>query len=170
MAQFFLTPPPDDTRYQPALQRFLDNVLTGNGVTPEDHHLVPYRQGQLSAYRFTPEQPRGAIVVFGGYDSYIEEWLPAARAFRDAGLDTVIFDGPGQGTVLDAGTPMTPDWHLPVAAVLDHFALAGITLAQSAKLAMRGPAARSSSSICCSPTQFQNRFIWKLSPAFGWSW
>jgi alpha-beta hydrolase superfamily lysophospholipase len=126
-AQFFLDP--GDPRYQPAFQRFLDNVLAGNGVTADDHHLVPYQQTQLSAYRFTPARPRGTIVIFGGYDSYIAEWLPAALAFRDAGLDTVIFDGPGQGTVLDAGTPMTPDWHLPAAAVLDHFGLSGITLA-----------------------------------------
>jgi alpha-beta hydrolase superfamily lysophospholipase len=127
MAQFFLAP--GDPRYQPALQRFLDNVVPGNGVTADDHHLVPYQQTQLSAYRLTPAQPRGTIVVFGGYDSYIEEWLPAALAFRDAGLDTVIFNGPGQGTVLDAGTPMTPDWHLPVAAILDYFGLSDITLA-----------------------------------------
>jgi pimeloyl-ACP methyl ester carboxylesterase len=52
------------------------------------------------------------------------EWLPAALALRDA----VIFDGPGQGTVLDTGTPMTPDWHLPVAAIPDYFKLTGITL------------------------------------------
>jgi alpha-beta hydrolase superfamily lysophospholipase len=125
-AQFFLDP--GDPRYQPALHRFLDNVLAGNGVTEGDHHLVPYQGAQLSAYRFTPTQPRGTIVVFGGFDSYIVEWLPAARALRDAGLDTVIFDGPGQGTVLDAGTPMTPDWHLPVAAVLDYFGLTDVTL------------------------------------------
>ena len=125
-AHFFLTP--DDPRHQPALQRFLDNVLPGNGLTPDDHHLVPYQQAQLSAYRFTPAQPRGTIVVFGGYDSYIEEWLPAALALRDAGLDTVVFNGPGQGTVLDAGTPMTADWRLPVAAIVDYFGLAGITL------------------------------------------
>ena len=126
MAQFFLTR--DDPRFQPALERFLDNVLVANGVCPDDHHVVPYQQAQLSAYRFTPPRPRGTIVVFGGYDSYIEEWLPAALALRDAGLDTVIFNGPGQGTVLDAGTPMTPDWHLPVAAVLDYFKLADVTL------------------------------------------
>ena len=125
-AHFFLAP--GDPRYQPALQRFLDNVLAGNGVTPDDHHLVPYQQAHLSAYRFAPARPRGTIIVFGGYDSYIEEWLPAALALRDAGLDTVIFNGPGQGTVLDAGMPMTPDWHLPVAAVLDYFGLADVTL------------------------------------------
>ena len=126
MAHFFLAP--DDPRRQPALQRFLDNVLAVNSVTPDDHHLVPYQQAHLSAYRFTPAQPRGSIVLFGGYDTYIEEWLPAILAFRDAGLDIVAFDGPGQGTVLDAGTPMTPDWHLPTAAILDYFGLAGLTL------------------------------------------
>jgi alpha-beta hydrolase superfamily lysophospholipase len=125
-AQFFLDP--SDPRFQPALQRFLDNVEAGNGVAPADRHLVPYQDGQLPAYRFTPDRPRGTIVVFGGYDSYIVEWLPAALALRDAGLDTVIFEGPGQGTVLDAGVPMTPDWHLPVAAVLDYFGLSDITL------------------------------------------
>jgi alpha-beta hydrolase superfamily lysophospholipase len=125
-AQFFLDP--NDPRYEPAFQRFLDNVLAGNGVTEDHHHLVPYQGTHLSAYRFTPDRPRGMIVVFGGFDSYIVEWLSAAIALRDAGLDIVIFDGPGQGTVLDAGTPMTPDWHLPVAAVLDHFGLSDVTL------------------------------------------
>ena len=40
----------------------------------------------------------------------------------------MIFDGPGQGTALDAGMTMTPDWHLPVAAVLNNFGLADCTL------------------------------------------
>ena len=125
-ATFFIDP--SDPRVKPAFQRFQDTVLPENGVTPNDHHLVPYQKTHLSAYRLTPAQPRGTIVVFGGYDSYILEWLPAATALRDAGLDTVIFDGPGQGTVLDAGTPMTPDWHLPVAAILDYFKLTDVTL------------------------------------------
>jgi alpha-beta hydrolase superfamily lysophospholipase len=125
-ATFFLDP--SDPRVKPAFQRFQDTVLAENGVTPNDHHLVPYQKTHLSAYRLTPAQPRGTIVVFGGYDSYILEWLPAAIALRDAGLDIVIFDGPGQGTVLDAGIPMTPDWHLPVAAILDYFKLTDITL------------------------------------------
>jgi pimeloyl-ACP methyl ester carboxylesterase len=126
-AQFFLSP--DDPRFEPAGQRFLTHAEAGNRVTAADRHLVPYGAARLTAYRFTPRRPRGAIVVFGGYDSYIAEWLPAALALRDAGLDTVVFDGPGQGTVLEAGTPMTPEWHLPVAAVLDHFGLSDVTLA-----------------------------------------
>ena len=126
MAIFFLAP--GDARIKPAFRRFLDNVLGENGVTPDNEHRVPYQQTQLTAYRFTPEKPRGTMVVFGGYDSYILEWLPMALALRDAGLDTIIFDGPGQGTALDAGIPMTPDWHLPVAAIIDYFKLADFTL------------------------------------------
>lgn len=125
-ATFFIDP--SDPRVKPAFERFQATVLAENGVAPNDHYLVPYQNTDLSAYRLTPAQPRGTIVVFGGYDSYILEWLPAAIALRDAGLDTVIFDGPGQGTVLDVGIPMTPDWHLPVAAILDYFKLTDITL------------------------------------------
>ena len=106
MAIFFLKP--SDPRVKPAFQRFSDNVLAENGVTANDTHHIPYQDKQLTAYRFMPEKPRGSIVVFGGYDSYIIEWLPMALALRDAGMDTVIFDGPGQGTALDAGMPMTP--------------------------------------------------------------
>jgi alpha-beta hydrolase superfamily lysophospholipase len=126
MAIFFLDP--SDARVKPAFQRFMDIVLKDNGVTLDNHHLVPYQGKHLSAYRFTPPVVRGKIVVFGGYDSYIIEWLPAALALRDVGLDTIIFDGPGQGTALDAGIAMTPDWHLPVAAILDHFGLSDFTL------------------------------------------
>jgi pimeloyl-ACP methyl ester carboxylesterase len=118
----------DDPRTKPAIEQFTSIVLEENHVGADQRFMVPYQQGQLAAYRFTPPNPRGTIVIFGGYDSYILEWLPAAIAFRDAGLDTVIFDGPGQGTVLDAGMPMTPDWHLPVGAVLDYFKLTDITL------------------------------------------
>ena len=126
MAVFFIDP--SDLRVKPAFQRFLDNVLGENGVTLENQHRIPYQQAHLTAFRFTPEKPRGTMVVFGGYDSYILEWLPMALALRDAGLDTIIFDGPGQGMALDEGMPMTPDWHLPVAAIIDYFALEDFTL------------------------------------------
>jgi alpha-beta hydrolase superfamily lysophospholipase len=49
-------------------------------------------------------------------------------ALRDAGLDVVAFDGPGQGAAFDAGLPMTAEWHKPVGAVLDHFGVDDVTL------------------------------------------
>ncbi|MFI7067189.1 alpha/beta hydrolase [Kribbella sp. NPDC050124] len=124
--EFFMSA--DDPRQPTARRTFLRAVLTAHGVTTDQHHDVPYDGAFLSAYRFTPASPRGAIVVFGGFDSYIEEWLPMLLALHDASLDVVGFDGPGQGAALDAGMPMTADWHRPVAAVLDHFALGDVTL------------------------------------------
>ena len=74
-------------------------------------------------------KPRGTLVVFGGFDSYIEEWLPAALFFRNAGYDTVLFEGPGQGAALElAHLTMSPEWEKPVKAVLDFFRLDAVTL------------------------------------------
>ena len=125
-AEFFM--PADDPRRRGARQTFLDTVLTQCGVGADQHHDVVYGGTSLSAYRLTPASPRGGIVIFGGFDSYIEEWLPMLLALRDAGLDVVAFDGPGQGAALEAGLPMTADWHKPVGAVLDHFGVDDVTL------------------------------------------
>jgi pimeloyl-ACP methyl ester carboxylesterase len=67
--------------------------------------------------------------MFGGFDSYIEEFLPILLAIRDRGYDIVCFEGPGQGRVLEeSGLFMTPDWHKPVKYVLDYFNLTDVTL------------------------------------------
>ena len=124
--EFFMSA--DDPRRREARRIFLDAVLTEFGVRADQHHDVAYGSALLSAYRLTPTAPRGVIVVFGGFDSYIEEWLPLLLALRSAELDVVAFDGPGQGATLEAGVPMTADWHRPVAAVLDHFTLDDVTL------------------------------------------
>lgn len=124
--EFFMSA--GDTRQDSARRTFVEIVLAAHGVTADQHHNVAYDSGFLSAYRFAPASPRGAIVVFGGFDSYIEEWLPMLLALRGADLDVVAFDGPGQGAALYAGIPMTAEWHRPVAAVMDHFALDEVTL------------------------------------------
>ena len=93
------------------------------------HYLVPYENGMLSAYRFTPENPKGTFVVFGGFDSYVEEMFRTILAMKESGFDVVFFDGPGQGATLeDYGIPMTYEWEKPVKAVLDFFKLDDVTL------------------------------------------
>lgn len=92
---------------------------------------APVRYGDVSlpVYRFSPAHRRETILIFGGFDSYIEEFFPIFLVLRDAGMDVVAFEGPGQGAVLDeARVSMTPDWHLPVGAVLDALGLADVTL------------------------------------------
>jgi alpha-beta hydrolase superfamily lysophospholipase len=127
LAEFFL--PTGDPRKLPTRQRFVDLVLGHFQIPPSAYTRIPFESGWLSAYRFTPAKPKGTLVVFGGFDSYIEEWLPAALFFRDAGYDTIMFEGPGQGAALElAHLTMSPEWQKPVKAVLDFFHLDAVTL------------------------------------------
>jgi pimeloyl-ACP methyl ester carboxylesterase len=74
-------------------------------------------------------QPKGTILLFGGFDSYIEELFPTQCFLRDASFEVISFDGPGQGAALEeAHVPMTHEWEKPVKAVLDAFHLDDVTL------------------------------------------
>ena len=123
-AEFFMRS--DDPRRSRVRDRFVHAMRRLYDVAP-DH--VPYDTGALPAYDLRPSQATGStIVVFGGFDSYVEEFLPMLAAIVDAGHRVVAFDGPGQGGALeDHGLPMTAAWERPTAAVLDHFELNDVT-------------------------------------------
>ncbi|MGC9949203.1 MAG: alpha/beta hydrolase [Bryobacteraceae bacterium] len=127
LAEFFLHF--SDPRKLPTRQRFVDLLLDHLQIAPSAYSRIPFGTGWLPAYRLTPIHPMGTLVVFGGFDSYIEEWLPAALVFRDAGYDTILFEGPGQGAALElAHLTMSPEWEKPAQAVLDYFRLDAVTL------------------------------------------
>jgi pimeloyl-ACP methyl ester carboxylesterase len=119
-AEFFLSAA--DPRRPAARRRFLQAMRTAYGVTPD---LIPFGSGSLPAYDLRPERQIGpTVVMFGGFDSYVEEFLPMIAALVDAGRRIVVFEGPGQGSALeDFGLTMIPEWEQPVGAVLDHYGL-----------------------------------------------
>ena len=119
-AEFFMTA--TDPRRPGARTRFLEAMRTIYDVAPD---FVPFRSGALPAYDLRPDRQIGApIVMFGGFDSYVEEFLPMIAGLVDAGRRIVVFEGPGQGSALeDFGLTMIPEWEQPVAAVLDHYGL-----------------------------------------------
>jgi pimeloyl-ACP methyl ester carboxylesterase len=119
-AEFFLSPA--DPRRPAARQRFLSAMRTAYDVTPD---LIPFGSGSMPAYDLRPERKVGAtVVMFGGFDSYVEEFLPMIASLVDAGRRIVVFEGPGQGSALeDFGLTMIPEWEQPVGAVLDHYGL-----------------------------------------------
>lgn len=125
-ADFYLLP--GDQRRTAARRHFLDLIRQVYGIEEEHRAAVPYPGGPLPAYRFG-EPDRGSVVMFGGFDSYVEEFLPMMLTLARHGYEVIGFEGPGQGGALeDHGLPMTPDWHRPVGAVLDHFGLDRVTL------------------------------------------
>ena len=130
-AEFFMRS--DDPDRRNAREQFLHAMQSVYGLEQFGPLDVPYAadgaEGVLPAYRFTASHPKGTVVFFGGFDSYIEELTPAFLYLRDAGYEVIAFEGQGQGGALhDAGLPMIPAWHLPVKAVLDHFTLDHVTL------------------------------------------
>jgi pimeloyl-ACP methyl ester carboxylesterase len=122
-AEFFL--PSTDARRPAARQRFLQAMRTAYGLTPD---LIPFGSGFLPAYDVRPEGQIGpTVVMFGGFDSYVEEFFPMIAAMVDAGRRIVVFEGPGQGCALeDFGLTMIPEWERPVAAILDHYGLGDV--------------------------------------------
>jgi len=119
-AEFFM--PATDPRRPATRARFLHAMRTAYDVTPD---LIPFGSGCMPAYDLRPVHQIGApIVMFGGFDSYIEEFLPMIAGMVDAGRRIVVFEGPGQGSALeDFGLTMVPEWERPVSAVLDHYGL-----------------------------------------------
>jgi len=126
-AEFYMTL--DNPKKQEYRKKFISLMREHFQIEDNLHYLIPYENGMLSAYRFTHENPKGTFVVFGGFDSYVEEMFKTILAMKDSGFDVVFFDGPGQGATLeDYHIPMTHEWEKPVKSVLDFFNLNDVTL------------------------------------------
>lgn len=92
---------------------------------------VPYENGRLPVWVALPEKEpaRDIILMHGGNDSYIEEFLPIVLYLRHKGFAVYLFEGPGQGEVLrEQGIPFTHEWEKPVGKVLDAFNLQDVTI------------------------------------------
>ena len=126
-AEFFVRGDDPDKRSLRA--RFVDLVLRSRSMAPDDRDRIPYGAGWLPAYRFPVEGAKGTVVIFGGFDSYIEELFPVMDRLHVRGWEVIGFEGPGQGGALEeAGLPFEVEWERPVAAVLDHYRLDGVCL------------------------------------------
>lgn len=90
---------------------------------------VPYENGYLPVLYSINENPKGVVVLHGGYDSYFEEHLKIALHMYRNGYTVYIFEGPGQGEcIYRQGMPFTAEWHKPVGAILDYFNLDDVAL------------------------------------------
>jgi esterase/lipase len=91
---------------------------------------VPYMSGYLPLIHTAPEGDCiDTILLHGGYDSYMEEFLPSLLYLREKGFAVYLFEGPGQGDVLrKQGITFTIEWEKPVKAILDFYNLNDVTI------------------------------------------
>ena len=115
-----------ETLYETCMEHFDAYYRT----FPEIKYVrVPFQSGYLPVYFSKPENPKGIIVLHGGYDSLIQEFLSILPYFAERGYETYFFEGPGQGEVLmRCHMKMTPEWEHCTSAILDHFGLDDVTL------------------------------------------
>lgn len=90
---------------------------------------VPYENGYLPVMYAINENPKGTVLIHGGYDSYFEEHLKIALHMYRNGYTVYIFEGPGQGEVIyREGIPFTHEWYKPVSTILDYFKLDDVAI------------------------------------------
>ena len=127
-AEFFThhTDPDKLALYNKFIDLFYNELFVDE---PIERHQVPYQGGYLPAMKVPAQTtPRGALVIHGGFDSFIEEWYSPATLFARQGYDVYLFDGPGQGGALKySHLPMRYEWEQPAKAVLDYFDLDDVT-------------------------------------------
>ena len=115
-----------ETLYEACMEHFDAHYSAFSEIS---YVRVPFLGGYLPVYYSKPENPKGIIVLHGGYDSLIQEFLAFLPYFARKGYETYFFEGPGQGEVLmRCHMKMTPEWEHCTSAVLNHFNLQNVTL------------------------------------------
>lgn len=94
------------------------------------YEKVPFQTGYLPVmYKRHSQSSKGAIVIHGGYDSFIQEFVRYMLYLYEAGYDVYMFEGYGQGEVLyRCNMKMRPDWETCTRPILDYYQLEDVTL------------------------------------------
>jgi pimeloyl-ACP methyl ester carboxylesterase len=121
---------PVDPRLLAAYKKQVDALDRGFRLfdPPVLPRTIPFESVAMPAY-FVPaagfvDVQRPTIIFTNGYDGTITDMLFAsAAAARARGYNSLLFDGPGQGSMLfEHDVPLRPEWERVITAVVD-FAL-----------------------------------------------
>lgn len=125
-ADFYLLP--TDIHKSEMCDGFRRNFYKGYHEFALEKYEIPYEGSFLPAVKLSVPNATKNLVVFGGFDSFMEEIIPMMRFLKDAGHNIIIFDGPGQGTALNNGLKFIVNWEKPTSYVLDYFQLDHVSL------------------------------------------
>jgi len=77
---------------------------------------------------FKSKNEKNIVLICGGYDSFIEEFVPAILDFANNGYTVILFEGGGQGKTLKNGLTFMADWEKPTSCVLDYYNINSCTM------------------------------------------
>lgn len=124
MAEFFMKKA--DQGKQEIYQKCVKNFYRGFDEElhlPYERFSVPFEKGYMNAIRLSPEKSKATLLVCGGYDSFIEEFLLQTLPFLRQGYEVIMFEGPGQGLCLQQEMYFRYDFEKATTAVIDYFGL-----------------------------------------------
>jgi hypothetical protein len=84
---------------------------------------IPYEDTTLPGYLFLHDgSPRPTLILVNGSDGSISSlWANGGSGAYARGYNVLLFDGPGQQTMLfDRGVPFRPDWEAVITPVVDY--------------------------------------------------
>lgn len=124
MAEFFLSA--EDPRKEPAYEACIRAFTLG--FQQELHlnyqtHEVPFEGRFLHSIRIAAPEPKKTVLVCGGYDSFVEEFVLQVCDLVHGGYDVILLEGPGQGRCLGEGLWFRHDFEAAASAALDYFEL-----------------------------------------------
>ncbi|MEJ2248676.1 MAG: alpha/beta hydrolase [Candidatus Lokiarchaeota archaeon] len=126
-AEFFVDP--KDPEKERLYDKFIDLYYSVKPEVGKNKVEVPYEGVSLPCIHLKNDGKKGIVLIHGGYDSVLEELYMMGSYIRDSGYEVVLFEGPGQGGVLEKkNLPMTPEWEKPTKTVLDYFGFTDVTL------------------------------------------
>ena len=134
MSEFFMYDGDPDKKayYEKATELFYQYYADYfEGDHPRIEKLeVPYENVKLPVMHVVPDgKSKGTILLHGGNDSYLEEFLFTVLYLQEQGFEVYMFEGPGQGGVIRLqGMHFTHEWEKPVKAVLNFFHLEDVTI------------------------------------------
>jgi hypothetical protein len=86
---------------------------------------IPYEGSTLPGYFLTPDNsgtPRPTVIVTNGSDAqFVDTFAYGGRAAIDRGFNALLYEGPGQGSMLfERQIPARPDWEKVVTPIVDY--------------------------------------------------
>ncbi|MDK8183753.1 alpha/beta hydrolase [Paenibacillus sp. UMB4589-SE434] len=121
-AEFYLPESHPDKR--DLYEKYKQTFYEAHPELPIEHVKVPYGTSYMPAIRLKSDNSTNTLLIHGGYDSFIEEFILRVLPLKVLGYDIIMFEGPGQGgALIRNGMKLIHEWEQPTSAVLDYFQL-----------------------------------------------